>query len=429
MRDGRAAGARWFAAACAAALGACAPPGPGEPSPSTPTAEDAPAAEPVAFSLTPPPALPDGATLALTRASEVPLRESSAPVATGEEVRVVVAAEEKVVATWVPPSGPPWARWLDAACAPGPDAGADPYGQRVLRVPQDHATMQEAIDAAEPGDTVRVAPGVYTERVRLRSGVRLVGSGAHQTIFDAQGAASPFVEFSGARDVVVAGFTFRNVGRATGCGRPDDPFVCSGDWYSPAIYGDGHDTTTWGWPDGCATSALIAHNVFEGNDIAVMAYFHARVVVRNNVFVRNVNAVIANHFQDSAVVESNVFWENAGVAVGSSAAYLDVVDNVIARSGVGIHHEFVQTGRVRCNVFFENGANATSDYGARFEIGRDGNLEVDPGFVDAGRGDFHPLAHSSLRDAGCFEGESSDPDGSRRDVGAYGGPLAGWVGE
>ena len=35
----------------------------------------------------------------------------------------------------------------------------------TVRVPQDAATIQEAVDAAEPGGMVLIAPGIYRESV------------------------------------------------------------------------------------------------------------------------------------------------------------------------------------------------------------------------------------------------------------------------
>jgi len=43
-------------------------------------------------------------------------------------------------------------------------------------VPAHHPTIQAAIDAARPGDMVRVRPGMYHEAIMLRSGVSLIGT-------------------------------------------------------------------------------------------------------------------------------------------------------------------------------------------------------------------------------------------------------------
>ncbi len=48
-------------------------------------------------------------------------------------------------------------------------------------------TIGAALDAASGGDTVRVAAGVYPERVTMRSGVVLEGAGAESTVIDAGG--------------------------------------------------------------------------------------------------------------------------------------------------------------------------------------------------------------------------------------------------
>jgi nitrous oxidase accessory protein NosD len=287
---------------------------------------------------------------------------------------------------------------------------------RVLRVPQDYETLQAAVNAAQAGDTVRVSPGTYFESVRLKSGIRLRGTGAGVTILDGGGKPGKLVDFSGATDVVVEGFTFQNVGTGHEC----DQYVtlCGGDWYSSALYADGH------WP----TSALVTHNVFRNNSIGTMLYFRARAVVRNNIFVRNTHGFVANHFQDVALLANNVFWENTRKSIVSQAAYLDIINNVVARSEVGILHEYVQTGRIRCNLFFQNGANGADVHRVppRFEIGQDGNLELDPRFQSVEIGNFRPAQGSPLIDAGCFDSLDLDEDGTRQDIGAHGGPLGRW---
>jgi hypothetical protein len=55
------------------------------------------------------------------------------------------------------------------------------------------ASIQDAMDAARAGDTVRVATGVFRESVRMKSGVRLEGGGAEATVIDAAGTGRPLV--------------------------------------------------------------------------------------------------------------------------------------------------------------------------------------------------------------------------------------------
>jgi nitrous oxidase accessory protein NosD len=187
------------------------------------------------------------------------------------------------------------------------------------------------VDAAKAGDTVLVAPGTYFETVRLKSGIRLLGSGATWTHLDGAGAPVRLIDFSGATDVVVAGFTFQNVGTGNRCDGMDVT-SCAGVWYSSAIFADGHTEQQ------APSSALLMHNVFRNNPVGVLLYFHARAVVRNNIFVGNTHGFVANHFQDVALVANNVFWENTREAIVSQAAYLDIINNVVARSEVGILH-------------------------------------------------------------------------------------------
>src|SRR5215471_2526966 len=69
--------------------------------------------------------------------------------------------------------------------------------QNTINVPGDQATIQGAINAANNGDTVLVAPGTYTENINFNGKAITVTSsvGAAQTIIDG-GAKAPVVVFN-----------------------------------------------------------------------------------------------------------------------------------------------------------------------------------------------------------------------------------------
>jgi hypothetical protein len=82
----------------------------------------------------------------------------------------------------------------------------------VINVPAEAATIQAAIDAADNGFTVLVAPGTYRESIDFRGKAITVISqaGPGQTIIDAGGAGSVVTFRSGeTRAAVLSGFTVR----------------------------------------------------------------------------------------------------------------------------------------------------------------------------------------------------------------------------
>jgi parallel beta-helix repeat protein len=59
-----------------------------------------------------------------------------------------------------------------------------------ITVPTDFPTIQAAISASSPGDTIKVLPGTYIEQITISKNLTIIGSGAKSTII----AAPPVVE-------------------------------------------------------------------------------------------------------------------------------------------------------------------------------------------------------------------------------------------
>ena len=63
----------------------------------------------------------------------------------------------------------------------------DTASGRVLAVPEDHATIQEAVDDAEPGDLVLIGPGIYREQVDVTTpSVVLRGRDRNTVVIDGE---------------------------------------------------------------------------------------------------------------------------------------------------------------------------------------------------------------------------------------------------
>ena len=80
----------------------------------------------------------------------------------------------------------------------------------TIRVPQDYPTIQAAINAASPGDTIQVSAGTYNENVVVNKAVYLIGENPSTTIINAKGTGT--VVSVAASNVVITNFTIQNSG-------------------------------------------------------------------------------------------------------------------------------------------------------------------------------------------------------------------------
>ena len=289
----------------------------------------------------------------------------------------------------------------------------------ILEVPFDYATINEAVAAAREGDIIYVHPGTYYEHIRLRPGVHLIGAGAHRTVLDGEGLAENLIDITGAAGAVVRGFTLRNVGaRSEPCDSDTDALDCSGDWFTSAVYGDGHDPETYA--ASCDSSVVLMHNIIEASDTGVRLYYYATAAIRNNLFLDNGSGVIASYLHERVLLVGNTFdvAEHRFVAADRSSP-LDASNNIFANAMLATEtNDNEPDSTATCNVLF-----VVNDPGPLVPAGQDGNDYIDPSFRDVPARDYRLREESAALGLGCYGGLETS---FTLAPGAYGGPLGDW---
>ncbi len=83
-----------------------------------------------------------------------------------------------------------------------------PVHATTLSVPSPYPTIQSAINAASPGDTILVSAGTYPEQLVIQKSLHLVGASRDSTVIDGQGMGT--VVWINSSSVEVRGFTIRH---------------------------------------------------------------------------------------------------------------------------------------------------------------------------------------------------------------------------
>lgn len=227
----------------------------------------------------------------------------------------------------------------------------------TLRVPEDHKTIQAAVNAANSGDTVLVGAGVYQERVRLMPGIILRSAGddtkgklglkrAEATIIDG-GDAKGEGPGAGLRGPGVAmaegstldGFTVTNVGTYDDAAwkkhhatqGEQQTYAHIGE---PGIAGIGVPGVT------CTIRNNIVHHIgYTGIGIMGAEGKRCSPLVTANICYRNMGGGIGSMMGSTAIIRANTCFENFYAGIGHSASSPLVIDNDCygnVRAGIGI---------------------------------------------------------------------------------------------
>jgi len=247
----------------------------------------------------------------------------------------------------------------------------------IVSADSQHATIQDALDVANDGDTIEVHSGTYYAPLEITKGVSLIGIG--QPIIDAEGDGTAVV--ISADDVLFSGFIIRNTGQNNN--HEDSGIVIQanrvtiedniledvlfGIYFADANDGIARNNTIRGYDldlprrgDGMrvwfSTNVLLENNtVSMTRDILI--WFADDVTIIGNTFT---NARYGLHFMysNSAYIEKNHFTYNS---VGTYLMYssdLTLINNDLSYnrgpSGYGIAFKDIDKAIVNDNWLMGN---------------------------------------------------------------------------
>lgn len=221
-----------------------------------------------------------------------------------------------------------------------------PAGSLVRKVPAQYKSIQAAIDAAENGDTVLVAPGVYREHIDFEGKTIVVTSqaGPEKTIIDGGGKGS-VVQFQHGETLasVLNGFTVRN-------GSDNEQGSAGGIYIGNATPSITSNIVTGN--AGCGIAILFSSAYIAGNTVtntlpgngyctAISASialqgassFGTTSIVRNTIEDSPAGGIagISTWSVNTVVIDENVIRNNAGGGIGSvNGGNLVITGNLIS---------------------------------------------------------------------------------------------------
>jgi len=235
-------------------------------------------------------------------------------------------------------------------------------------------TITLGVANAQDGDTVLVYPGTYSESIVLGKNITLLGKGPQTTIiYGTTDAITVNSNFS----VTIIGFTIKSSG---------------------------------------------------GNGIYLQD--QSISIIKNNYLVGNGKCGISTnggccsgHGARTSII-NNVIASNNGDGVYSyyiSGYVANLSNNIIANNGgIGIDFAYASMGTTSYNDVF---SNTSGSYASGVTAGT-GDISQNPLFIDPTNGNYALQSTSPCKNAGSPGIADNDPDGTRNDMGAFGGPDA-----
>jgi parallel beta-helix repeat protein len=248
---------------------------------------------------------------------------------------------------------------LASICSVAIDITAKASSQAII-VPNNYQTIQEAINNANAGDTIRVASGTYYEHVVVNKTLTLVGEKVNASLPDANGngvvttvdgdnTTSPVIDGNGtgvvvdisANNVTLSGFSITNGGSEWW---PACNVLVQGN-FTTVSENNIMDNACYGMIVDFSHGNSIVDNVIANNGVGVYLWHSTYDLlpennfVSRNVLINNSDSGISLLLSRNNVVTGNTILHNGvGIAVSDSQAN-EISLNRIGNNSVGLRLE------------------------------------------------------------------------------------------
>ena len=292
-------------------------------------------------------------------------------------------------------------------------------------------SIQAAIDAASPGDTVAVMPGTFAEDLDFRGkAVAVVGRGPASIVVGT--GTGPVVRFAGGEEPgsILDSLTITGGRAGVGGGilvEGASPTILRNVVTGNRASGQGSGLAVRG-TGGQPPTPHVMNNLFSyntnlngvGDPHTIQVIDAAPVIVNNTIVEGDSNGILLSGALSAAtVVMNNVIALNGTAGEGRGRGICDFSGGAV----------------ILYNTFFRNTVAALLTRGGQFRRIRsaerafaDANLahntDRSPRFVDVPRADFRLRANSPALHAGNPDPAFANRDGSRNTMGHTGGPMA-----
>ncbi|MFT5680331.1 MAG: hypothetical protein ACI8RZ_001237 [Myxococcota bacterium] len=352
----------------------------------------------------------------------------------------------------------------DTTAHPDPDTGDTGDEDCTCDVCEEggsFSSVQSAIDAASDGDSITICAGEYKEVLSLTGvSVSLIGAGSSTTTIHADGDSTVLSVSNGqGAETTISGLTLRQGDAFTNGGYGGGLLITASSPTLTDIAITEADAT-----NGAGIALFDSNSTIDGlHIVGAAAEDEGGGIYIDGGSPWIVHAVLEDNYAQGAAglyainsatrLDNSVFFSNRS-AQGAGAIHMAsgqgvTITNVVAAlntTGNGKESCAIEVGAgstmYNTVAYGNEGTGLCSDGTAAYNLGYanhegdfmvngspdpgEGDLTDDPQFVDPNLGDYTIRTASPVVDAGNPDVAYNDADGSRADMGVYGGPESDW---